>query len=177
LVFINQAFPAKHQDRKFDIHIVMPMQLADVTFFQEKKQLVLTTNDMIDPSSYDFSMRVDIPKEMVSGPFSASFDSGIDLAIMENQTTDSLISSPMINLTNQQHNTINMTEVMGGGGVMQNHTHRTIISGTNVVPEFPLRITSFVYALAIMGMILAIRKMATTERSFFFFDASTHKTY
>jgi hypothetical protein len=32
-------------------------------------------------------------------------------------------------------------------------------------------------ALAIMGVILAIRKIATRERSFFFFSASTDKTY
>jgi hypothetical protein len=41
----------------------------------------------------------------------------------------------------------------------QNMTHSIVISATNVVPEFPLGFTSVVVALAIMGVLLKIRKI------------------
>jgi hypothetical protein len=151
LVFVNQSFAARYQDMKFDINTVSPMQLAGVTFLQEKKQLVLNTTDTIDVGNHDFSMRVGVPKQMMSGPFTAAFDDGTELLITDNGTNSSI--SNLI-ITNGQHGT-NMTAIEGG---LQNRTHSLIISAANVVPEFPLGIASVAAALTILCGILTIRK-------------------
>jgi len=151
LVFVNQSFAVNYQDMKFDVNTVSPIQIADASFLQEKKQLVISSGDMIDPSNRDFSMRVDMPKVMMSGPFTAALEDGTQLVITENATDSSLMSL----IITGQHDS-NMTGMDGMN--MQNHTHSVVISATNVVPEFPVGIASAAAAIAIMGVILAIRK-------------------
>jgi hypothetical protein len=150
-VFVNQSFAVNYQDMKFDVNTVSPIQIADASFVQEKKQLVISSGDMIDPSNRDFSMRIDVSKEMMSGPFTAALEDGTQLVITENATGSSVMSL----IITGQHDA-NMTGMNGMN--MQNHTHSVVISATNVVPEFPIGIASAAAAIAIMGVILAIRK-------------------
>jgi hypothetical protein len=159
LVFVNQSFAAKYKDMNFDINTVSPMQLAGVTFLQAKKQLVLNTTDMIDAGNHDFSMRVGLPKEMMSGPFTATLDDGTDLVVTDNGT-DSSISNLII--TSSQHGA-NMT--MNEGGV-QNRPRSLVISATNVVPEFPLGVASVAAAITILGVTLTIRKKMEARGEF-----------
>jgi hypothetical protein len=151
LVFVSQSFAVNYQDMKFDVNTVSPVQVADASFVQEKKQLVISSGDMIDPSNRDFSMRVDVPKDMMSGPFAAALEDGTQLVITEN-ATDSSVRSLIIT---GQHDS-NMTGMNGMN--MQNHTHSVVISATNVVPEFPVGIASAAAAITLMGVILALRK-------------------
>lgn len=172
LVFANQSFPAKYQNMNFNINTVSPMKVANVQFLQEKKQLVLTSNDTLDPGNHDFTMRVDVPMEMMSGPFTATLDDGTQLVVAENKTDSSTLGL-MITASAQSSN-------MTGMGGMQNHTHSVIISATNVVPEFPFGIASVMAALAITGVILAIKKMGGGGVPWSlssFFNTSTGKTY
>ena len=104
---------------------------------------------MIDPSNHDFSMRVDVPNEMMFGPFTAAFEDGTQLVITEN-TTDSSMRSLIITTGQQGSSMGNMNT--------QNHAHSVVISATNVVPEFPVGIAFAASALAMLGVIVALRK-------------------
>jgi hypothetical protein len=151
LVFTSQSFAVNYKDMKFDVNTVSPIQVSDASFVQEKKQLVISSSDMIDPSNRDFSMRIDVPKDLMSGPFTAALEDGTQLVIAENATDSSVLSM----IITGQHDA-NMTGMNGMN--MQNHTHSVVISATNVVPEFPVGIAFAAAAIAIMGVILALRK-------------------
>jgi len=151
-VFVSQSFTVNYQDMKFGVNTVSPVHVSDASFIQEKKQLVISSGDMIDPSNHDFSMRVDVPSEIMSGPFTAAFEDGTQLVITENATDSSMRS---LIITTGQHGSSN------GNMNMQNHTHSVVISATNVVPEFPVGIAFAAAALAMMGVILALRKNAS----------------
>jgi len=162
LVFVSQSFAVNYQDVKYDINTVSPVQMADASFLQDKKQLVISSGDMIDPGNRDFSMRVDMPKDMMSGPFTASFEDGTQLIVTENATESSVRS---LVITGGQHSA-NMSGMNGMNN--QSHTHSVVISATSVVPEFPVGIAS-----AAAGLILIIGILARKKTSLF----SAGKTY
>jgi hypothetical protein len=152
LVFTNQSFVVNYKDMKFDVNTVSPVQVSDASFLQEKKQLVISSGDMINASNSDFSMRIGVPKAMMSGPFIAALEDGTQLVLSEN-ATDPSISSLII--TGGHHD----SNMSGMNGInMQNGTHSVVISATNVVPEFPIGIASAAAAIAIMGAIFTLRK-------------------
>jgi hypothetical protein len=149
LVFTSQSFAVNYKDMKFDVNTVSPVQVSDASFLQEKKQLVITSGDIIDTSNRDFSMRIDVPKDMMSGPFVAALEDGTQLVITDNSTDSSIMS---LIITGGQHDSNR------NGMNIQNHAHSVVISATNVVPEFPVRIPFAAAAISITGVILAFRK-------------------
>ncbi|HEY3094525.1 MAG TPA: hypothetical protein VGJ42_02075 [Nitrososphaera sp.] len=151
LVFVDQFFEVSYQDMKFNVKTVSPVQISEADFLQEKKQLVITSADIINGTSQDFSIRVDVPKDMMSGPFTAALEYGTELGISEN-STDASIRSLII--TGQKHD-VGM-DLEGMGDITQ-HSHSIVISATNVLPEFPLGIASVAAALTIIGVLLAAK--------------------
>ena len=146
LVYVDQSFEVSYEDMKFSVRTISPVSISQADFVQNKKQLVVTSPDMINGTSHEFSLRVEVPVEMMSGPFTAALEDGTDLGIAENATdptTRSLI------ITGPQHDS--------GMNMGDTHTHSIIISATNVVPEFPVGLLSLFAAIAIMTAILMAR--------------------
>lgn len=148
IVFVDQSFEVSYQDMKFNVNTVSPTQISAADFMQENKQLVITSADKIHQAGQDFSIRVDVPKDMMSGPFTAALEDGTELGVSEEAADD----SPMRSLTITGQHDMNMD--MSGGGMGRS----IVISATNVVPEFPAGIASVAAALAVMAVILAARR-------------------
>ncbi len=141
-----QTIPVKYQDDTFQVRAYSSFEISSAELLTEKKQLVL--HSVGNNTAGDFRIKLEIPKQMMSGPFTATFEDGTQLTVTENNT-DSSVSSLIIT---GQHDS-NMT-----GMSMQNQTHSIFISATNVVPEFPIGMTLAAAALAITGVVLAFRK-------------------
>lgn len=148
LVFVSQSFEVSYQDMKFNVKTVSPIQISEADFMQDEKQLVITSADMINRTN-DFSLRIDVPKEMMSGPFTATLEDGTELGIAENASDPSMRS---LVITGRQHDA--SIDMEGG----MRHGHSIVIIATNVVPEFPAGIASLAAALAIMSVTLAAKR-------------------
>jgi len=138
-----QTILVKYQDSNFQLKAYSSFNISSAELFTEKKQLVLHSTD--NNATGTFTIKLEIPKEMMSGPFTAAFEDGTQLTVTENSTNSS-VSSLIIT---GQHDS-NMSGM--------NNTHNVVISATNVVPEFPAGIGIAAAALAITGTVLVFRK-------------------
>jgi hypothetical protein len=109
---------------------------------------------MVNGTGQDFSIRIDVPKYMMSGPYTAALEDGTQLVVTEN-STDSSVRSLIITGKRQDSGRMDMTGMRSAG--MQ-HAHSIVISATNVVPEFQGGLISMAAALAIMGVMLAAKR-------------------
>lgn len=161
-VFTSQSFTSEYQGIKYNINTLSPVQLTVAKFIQEKKQLVVTSNDIIDTNNHDFSMRLDLPKEMMSGPFIATLEDGTKLNITENGTNP----STSILIITGIHNA-NTTQMKAeSNNISSINSHNMYISATNVVPEFSAGITSALSTLAITATIIVFLKSSRIFSSF-----------
>ncbi|MEO9295755.1 MAG: hypothetical protein ABI347_09175 [Nitrososphaera sp.] len=114
----KQALPVKYQDRTFEVGAYSSMSITGAELFTEKKQLVIHSDH--GNSTGDFKITLEIPKEMMSGPFSATYGDGSALEMQQ---------TPGDNST---------TLILTGKHAGHNTDSSVVISAANVVPEFPV---------------------------------------
>lgn len=139
----KQALPVKYQDTTFDVGVYSSLSITNAELLTEKKQLVLHPSQG-NSTAGDFKLTLEIPKEMMSGPFSASYGDGSAGLDVQQQAAD-------------DHSTTLL--VTGKHSEMENHSSNStiIVSAANVVPEFPASPLGLVVVIGFAGIILYVR--------------------
>jgi len=159
-VFPKQTFSANYQDQKFTFDILSPVKISATEFKPENKQLVLKT-DGISANGSSFIVRADIPKEMMSGPFIASFSSGSELQIEEEPVLSGNSEITRLILLATQHEE-NATQNSGDSTIQQQPgDNNIVITAANVVPEFSAVYTAIIIAGVLAGSIITSRVAKT----------------
>lgn len=134
----KQALSVKYQSTTFEVGAYSSLTITNAELVTEKKQLVLHSQG--NSTSGDFTIRLEIPKEMMSGPFSASYGDGNALDV---QATAGSNSTTLV--------------VTGNHASHGSSDGSIVISAANVVPEFPIGLTGSIMASGLAGIILYIR--------------------
>jgi hypothetical protein len=143
-----QKFPVLYQDMEFDVNVSSPISVQNVTLKPESKQLLIQYPAGEWQHIDDFQLSVDIPNEMMSGPFTAVFN-GMQLSVSEQQK-DNRITSLFLN--GSHLDLIEMNQTTGSAQGMegmemdeaspqqeqQQQGNAVIITGASVLPELPL---------------------------------------
>ena len=136
----KQALPVKYQDTAFEVGAYSTLTITNAELFTEKKQLVLHSSQG-NSTSGDFKITLEIPKEMMSGPFSASYGDGNALDVQQAAASNN-------------STTLVVTGDHAGHGSLDGSI---VISAANVVPEFPVGIAGPIAAAGFASVILYIR--------------------
>lgn len=133
----KQALSVKYQDTTFEVGAYSALTITNAELFTEKKQLVLHPSQG-NSTSGDFMITLEIPKEMMSGPFSASYGDGSALDVQQAAASD---NSTTLVVTGNHDST----------------DSSIVISAANVVPEFPVGVAGPIAAAGFASVILYIR--------------------
>ncbi len=150
-VLENQSFQVDYEGRVFNLDILSPVQISTTEFKPENRQLIMTYPGTDAIHLDDFRVVADIPKEMMAGPFTASFGNGGQLDVREESISDDTVRLIMngTHLDVTQQDGQSQDEENSSSGSMANmHSMQTsassdmpnaiVITSTTVVPEFPL---------------------------------------
>ena len=132
-----QEFPVSYGDMNFNVNITSPISIQNVTVKPESNQLIIQYPTGEWQHVDNFQVYVDIPKQMMSEPFTAVFN-GMQMNVIQLQQSDARITSLLLNgshldllqMTNQTslgNNSnmqamegMNMTQSATGVGTQQN---------------------------------------------------------
>lgn len=153
-------FEVQYQDITFNVNVSSPSTVEKVILNPENKQLVIRYPSEEWQHFDDFQVYVDIPNELMSGPFVAVFN-GMDLQVSEEEKDDKTITL-ILNGTHldvmQMNDTSESMDGMDRGNNNSSQQQNSIvITATNVVPEFPLALP--VAATAIAAAIMLAGKV------------------
>lgn len=139
-VLQKQPSQVHYEDMAFDLNILSPVQISSTEFRQENKQLIIRYPGSEAIHLDDFRVAVDIPKEMMAGPFTASFGNIGQLDIQEELLGDNTVRLIM----KSTHLDVMQQEDMAHDGMeeMENTSesdmsNSIVITATTMVPEFP----------------------------------------
>lgn len=136
----RQSLSVEYEDRAFDLGVYSQTTISGAQLDTENRQLVLLTDG---PHSGDLRIMVEIPTEMMSGPFSASYGSGtLDVQESASDQTTRLV------LTGE-HPDAEQSDI--------------VISAANVIPEFPLGLAGAISAAGLVGT-TAYARMSRAHR-------------
>lgn len=130
----RQSLSVNYQDRAFDVGIYSQMTISGALLDIENKQLVLRTGG---PHSGDLRMTLEIPTEMMSGPFSASYGSGM-LDVQESSSGE-------------------VTRLALTGAHADAEQSDIVISAASVIPEFPVGLAGAISAIGLVSVIVYFR--------------------
>lgn len=139
----GQKFTASYEELNFDITVVSPSTVSEIQFRQESKQLLVVYPGGEWEHFDDFQVYVSVPTEMMSGPFTATFN-GMKLDVEEEQSEDGFTT---LSLNGTHLDVMEMdSEPMDGGMDMGNMEmddsgtgqNAIVITAATVVPEFPI---------------------------------------
>lgn len=132
-----QEFPVSYGDTNFNVNITSPISIQNVTVKPENNQLIIQYPTGEWQHLDNFQVYVDIPKQMMSEPFTAVFN-GMQMNVTQVQQSDTRITSYLLNgshldllqMTNQTSagdtsnmhamEGMNMTQSTTGVGTQQN---------------------------------------------------------
>lgn len=142
-----QKFHLSYEDRTFDVGVQSPSPASEVVFMQADKKLVI--NYPSDQAMHfdNFRVVVTIPKEMMSGPFAATYN-GMDLMVQETEIGD----LTALILTGEHLDVMQDMQMLG-----EKMNNSLTIIATTVVPEFPLGISVVAAASLVSAIILIAR--------------------
>jgi hypothetical protein len=152
-----QKFPVSYEDMNFNVNVSSPISIQNVTLKPESKQLIIQYPSGEWQHLDNFQVYVDIPKQMMSGPFTAVFNemqmNVSQVQQSDNRTTSLLLNGSHLDLLGMMNQT---SEGEGGGEGMQGmegiegmdmeqttieagtQQNAIVITGASIVPEFPL---------------------------------------
>ncbi len=138
-----QDFDVSYQDTRFNVSIISPSAVEKVVLEPESKQLVIQYPSELQHFD-NFQVRVDVLNEMMSGPFTATFN-GMELQVNEEEKDG--VTTLALNGT---HLDIMQTSDGMEGMDMSDSTQQNaiVITATSVVPEFPVALPVAAIALA-----------------------------
>jgi hypothetical protein len=140
----------------FNANVSSPLQAEKVELNPENKHLTIQYPGGEWQHFDDFQVYVDIPKEIMSGPFTAAFN-GMELKVSEEQKDD---RTTTLILNGTHLDVIQMNQSGGSmeGMEMEDSQQNTIvITATSVVPEFPFALP--VAGAAIAAALVVARKV------------------
>jgi hypothetical protein len=141
----KQTVPVKYQQTTFQVGAYSSLTISGAELFTEKKQLVLHSTGSNTTSAGDLKIRLEIPKQMMSGPFTASYgDGSAALDVREETASD-------------QSTTLVLTGKHSDMGHSNTSDGSIVIAAANVVPEFPAGLAGSIVAVGFLGVILYIR--------------------
>jgi hypothetical protein len=91
-----QEFPVSYGDTNFNVNITSPISIQNVTAKPEINQLIIQYPSREWQHLDNFQVNVDIPKQMMSEPFTAVF-SGMQMNVSQLQQSDTRIISLLLN--------------------------------------------------------------------------------
>jgi hypothetical protein len=129
-----QEFPVSYEDTSFNVIITSPISIQNVTARPESNQLIIQYPSGEWQHLDNFQVHVDVPKQMMSEPFTAVFN-GMHMNITQVPQSDTQITSLLLN--GSHLDLLQMTNQTSGdeSGGMQgmegmNTTESTIDAGT-----------------------------------------------
>jgi hypothetical protein len=136
----------------FNMNVSSLLEIEKVELNPENKQLTIRYLGGEWQHFDDFEVYVDIPKKMMSGPFTAVFN-GMKLEVTEEQKDDRT-TTLFLNETHLDVMQMNQSGSMEGMEMEESDQQNAIvITATSVIPEFPLAIpvegTAIVAALIV----------------------------
>jgi hypothetical protein len=158
VVAAAQKFAVSYREMNFNVNVSSPSQFENVELKPENKQLTIQYPGGEWQHFDDFQVYVDIPKEMMSGPFTAVFN-GMELMVTEEQKDDRT-TTLILNGTHLDMMQMNESGSMEGMEMEEAQQQNTIvITATSVVPEFPFALP--VAGAAIAAALAVARKIRT----------------
>lgn len=153
----TQRFDVQYQDMTFNVGVGSPSEIEEVVLKPESRQLIIQYPP--EWQHFDnFQVYVDIPNEMMSGPFTAVFN-GMELEVNEEKKDDKTTTL----LLNGTHLDVMQTndsmESMDGMDMSESSDPQNaiVITAASVVPEFPMALP--VAAVALASAIVIVRKV------------------
>lgn len=148
VVAAAQKFAVPYVEMAFNVNVSSPLQVENVEFKPENKQLMIQYSGVEWQHFDDFQVYVEIPREMMSGPFTAIFN-GMELMVREEQK-DGRTTTLILNGTHLDLMQMNQSgDSMGGMDMGESQQQNAIvITATSVVPEFPLTLPLAAVAIA-----------------------------
>jgi hypothetical protein len=135
VVAAAQKFDVPYQEMNFDVNVSSPLQVEKVELNTENKQLTIQYPGGEWQHFDDFQVYVDIPKEMMSGPFMAVFN-GMELEVTEEHKNDRT-TTLILNGTHLDVMQMNQSGNMEGMEMEESQRNTIVITAISVVPEFP----------------------------------------
>lgn len=182
-VLSKQTFPVKYQDKAFNVGIYTTETISKAELNTESRQLIISLNTTTNSTSSaatanatksssnenlgDHAIKLEIPKEMMSGPFSATLSNGAVLDLKEDTTADHTATVLMLTAKHD-----NMTQAGGSSSSNSNNNtsadspQKIIITAANVIPEFPIGIVG---SIAVIGFaaIIVYGRISKPDKRFF----------
>ena len=132
-----QEFPVSYGDTNFSVNVTSPISIQNVTAKPEINQLIIQYPSGEWQHLENFQVYVDIPKQMMSEPFTAVFN-GMQMNVTQLQQSDTTITSLFLNgshldllqmMTNQT-STGDNSNMQAMEGMNMNMTQSTTALGT-----------------------------------------------
>lgn len=131
----RQSLSVDYEDRVFEVGVYSQVTVGGARLDTENRQLILRTDN--SSHSGDLRIMLEIPAEMMSGPFSASYGDGT-LDVQESASGE----TTWLVLTGEH------------AGAEESDI---VVSAASVIPEFPIGLTGAVSAIALVGAIAYAR--------------------
>lgn len=147
----KHTLSVNYQNTVFALGAYSAMTINKAELKTENKQLILTSEPMNETTmqSGNFTIRLEIPKQMMSGPFSASTGTGAALDVKEDLSSQSDQFTTVV-LSGNHNNT-----PQSGSSTSQS----IVITAANVIPEFPVGLAGAVAAIGFAAVIAYIRTL------------------
>ncbi|AIF83115.1 hypothetical protein NTE_01042 [Candidatus Nitrososphaera evergladensis SR1] len=159
----KQTLTVNYQDTAFDVGAYSSaIAISKAELKTENKQLILSSSSGSGNAtghSGDFTIRLEIPKQMMSGPFSAALGSGAALDVKEDASSSSDKITTLV-LTGRHEDVVQADAPSGSS------QSTIIVTAANVVPEFPVGLAGTIAAVGFAAIILYVRTLKAGKMQF-----------
>jgi hypothetical protein len=156
----KQTLQVNYNNTTFDVGAYSTLTINKAELKTESKQLILSSSPISSNDSGnstgthdgDFTLKLEIPKEMMSGPFSASLGSGVALDVKEGEPSSDKTATLVV--SGKHQDLVQVGEKTTGSS---SSSQSIVITATNVVPEFPIGFAGVIAAIGFAAIITYIR--------------------
>jgi hypothetical protein len=126
VVASSQEFPVSYGDTNFNVNITSPISIQNVTAKPESNQLIIQYPSGEWQHLDNFQVYVDIPKQMMSEPFTATFN-GMQMNVTQLQQSDTRITSLLLNGSH-----LDLPQMTTNQTSLGNNSNTQVREGTNM---------------------------------------------